>query len=364
MARGSIASIKEIMGPLDKLLKDSVGNMLRESAGQLLKDSVESLLKDPPARLFLGIDGGQSSTTAIIGEASGRILGSGVGGPCNHATAAEGRAKFTRAINESVGAACRSASLDAAAVRFEVVCGGFSGGPEDKQGLLAEILRADRYVVTNDAVIALAGATAGEPGIIVIAGTGSIAFGRNAEGRSMRAGGWGFVFGDEGGGFDLARQGLRAALRQEEGWGPATRLHALYLEAGGAKSANELLHSFYTPDFPRPRIATFSAIVERAAGEGDQVAQGILLKAASDLALLAGAVRRQLFREGEEVRVAHMGGAFRSAPLRDQFKTLVEQEGGAKCGPPLYAPAAGALLEAYRAAGLAPKLTNIPDVKR
>jgi N-acetylglucosamine kinase-like BadF-type ATPase len=352
------------VGPLDKLLKDSVTGMLRDSAGQLLRDSVESLLKAPPDKVFLGIDGGQSSTTAIIGDAAGRVLGSGSGGPCNHASGAEGRAKFVRAINESVGAACRGASLDAATVRFEAVCGGFSGGPEDKQAILAEILRAERFVVTNDAVIALAGATAGEPGIIVIAGTGSIAFGRNAEGRTMRAGGWGFIFGDEGGGFDLARQGLRAALRQEEGWGPATKLHALFLEAGGAKSANELLHRFYTPDFPRPRIATFGAIVERAAAEGDQVAHGVLLKAASELALLASAVRRQLFGAGTAVGVAHMGGVFRSAIVREQFKALVEQEPGTHCGPPLYAPAAGALLEAYRAAGLAPKLANVPDVKR
>jgi N-acetylglucosamine kinase-like BadF-type ATPase len=314
--------------------------------------------------LFLGIDGGKSSTIALIGDAAGRVIGSGAGGPCNHAGAADGRAKFTRAINESVGAACRQASLDAADVRFRVTCAGFSGGPEDKQPLLAEILRSDRLVVTTDAMIALTGATGGEPGVITIAGTGSIAYGRNAAGKTARAGGWGYVFGDEGSGFDLARQGLRAAVRQEEGWGPPTSLHALFLEAGGAKSANELLHRFYTPDFPRPRIASFAPIVERAAAEGDSVARGILVKAASDLALLASAVRRQLFHPGDTVRAAYIGGVFRSTILRDQFRELVEQERGNHCAPPLYAPAAGALLEAYRAAGVTHPLTNVPDVKR
>jgi N-acetylglucosamine kinase-like BadF-type ATPase len=314
--------------------------------------------------LFLGIDGGQSSTIALIGDETGRVIGSGAGGPCNHVGAAEGRAKFVGAIKECVGAACRQASLDSNTVRFHIACAGFSGGPEDKQRLLAEIVRAGRFVVTTDALIALAGATAGEPGIITIAGTGSIAFGRNAAGKTARAGGWGYVFGDEGGGFDLARQGLRAALRHEEGWGPPTKLHALFLEAGGAKSANELLHRFYTTDFPRPRIASFGAIVERAAAEGDPVARGILVKAASELALLASAVRRQLFQPGDTVRVAHMGGVFRSPIVRDQFRELVEQERGNHCGAPLYAPAAGALLEAYRAAGLTPRLTNVPDIKR
>jgi N-acetylglucosamine kinase-like BadF-type ATPase len=314
--------------------------------------------------VFLGIDGGQSSTVALIGDASGRVIGSGVGGPCNHVGAAEGRTKFLRAMTESVGAACRAASLDFASVRFDSACLGFSGGAEDKQALLAEVIRADRLIVTVDAMVALVGATGGEPGIITIAGTGSIAYGRNQAGKTGRAGGWGYVFGDEGGGFDLARQGLRAALRQEEGWGPPTRLHAMFVEAGGTKSADELMRRFYTADFPRPRIASFGKIVERAAADSDQVARGILLKAASELALLAAAVRRQIFEPGESVRVVHMGGVFGSAIVREHFRELVEQERGNRCGPPLYAPAAGALLEAYRAAGLNPRLSDVPDVKR
>jgi N-acetylglucosamine kinase-like BadF-type ATPase len=316
------------------------------------------------ARLYLGVDGGQSSTIALIGDETGRVTGWGSGGPCNHASAGEGRAKFLRAIEESVSAACRQAGVDFRDVRFEAACLGFSGGPDDKQGLLAEVVRAGRLVVTTDAVVALAGATGGEPGIVVIAGTGSIGFGRNAAGKTARTGGWGHVFGDEGSGFDLARQGLRAALRQEEGWGPATRLLAMFLEAGGAKSANELLHRFYTAEFPRSRVASFGPLVERAAAEGDAVAGGILRKAAAELALLAAAVRRQLFQAGERAMVAHMGGVFRSAILRDQFRELVEQESGNVCGHPLHPPAAGALLEAYRASGLAPRLTAVPDVKR
>ena len=87
-----------------------------------------------------------------------------------------------------------------------------SGGPDDKAGLLAELIGAERLVVTHDARIAWAGATEGEPGLVVIAGTGSIAYGENAQGESARAGGWGYIYGDEGGGFDIARQALRATL--------------------------------------------------------------------------------------------------------------------------------------------------------
>src|SRR5690348_9618649 len=205
-------------------------------------------------RLFLGVDGGQSSTTALIGDETGRVLGTGSGGPCNHAAAAEGRAKLERAVHESVIAACAQASLDPAGVRFETACFGMSGGPDDKRSILRELVHADRLIVTTDAEIALSGAVEAGQGIIVIGGTGSIALGRRAGARLVRAGGWGYIFGDEGSAFDIVRQAVRAALRMEEGWGPATTLREALLEATGARDSNDLMHLFYTPDWPRTRV--------------------------------------------------------------------------------------------------------------
>ena len=94
-------------------------------------------------RLFLGVDGGQSSTTVLIGDESGRVLGAGEAGPCNHAGVEEGRARFERAVNEGIAAACAQAGLDAATVRFESACFGMSGGPEDKRTILAGTLPAN-----------------------------------------------------------------------------------------------------------------------------------------------------------------------------------------------------------------------------
>jgi N-acetylglucosamine kinase-like BadF-type ATPase len=312
---------------------------------------------------FLGVDGGQSSTVALIGDETGRVLGGGRGGPCNHVSAAEARAKFVRVIGDCVGAACAAAGLDAASVQYEAACLGFSGGPADKEPILREMLRARALIVTTDAPIALSGATGGEPGIITIAGTGSIAFGRNRAGKTARAGGWGYVFGDEGGGFDIARQALRAALRSEEGWGAPTSLLPRLLEAAGAASANDLLHRFYTPEFPRSRVATFARLVDEEAARGDTAALEILRHAAEELARLAAAVRERLFAPGEPAQVAYIGGVFRSRTLLEHFRALVEREAGNRAGPPLYGPAAGALLEAYRAAGIAPRLSNLPEFK-
>lgn len=314
-------------------------------------------------RLFLGVDGGQSGTTALIGDEHGRVLGSGSGGPCNHAGAAEGRQKLTRAVQDSVAAACAQAGAQASLVTFAAACFGMSGGPEDKEAILRQILPAGIVVVTDDAVIALAGATAGEPGIVTIAGTGSIAFGRQADGRTVRTGGWGYIYGDEGSGFDIARQALRAVLRADEGWGPATALTPALLAATECADANAVLHLFYTPAWPRSRVAALAPLVDEAAIEGDSVARHILHNAAQQLALLTSSVREQLWKPGEPARVAWIGGVFRSRMLLERYGSLVELETGNRAGPPEYGPAAGALIEAYRAADLRPRLANVPAVE-
>ncbi len=299
-------------------------------------------------KLFLGVDGGQSGTTAVIGDETGRILGAGEAGPCNHAAAAEGRAKLERAVSGSLAAACAQAGLDPASVTFEAACFGMSGGPDDKEAILAAMLRARRLIVTTDAVTALAGATSDGLGIIVIAGTGSIAFGRNAAGRTARAGGWGYVFGDEGGAFDIARQALRAILRMDEGWGPPTRLRDLLLEATESPSANAALHSFYTPEWPRSRVAALAPLVDAAASEGDAVAMQIVSNAAQQLAVLAASVRSQLWTPEEPVDLAYLGGVFQSRNILERFRALVQLDGATHCAPPLVGPAEGALREAYR----------------
>ena len=225
---------------------------------------------------------------------------------------------------------------------------------------MRELVAAEKYHITTDAVIALLGATGGEPGVIAIAGTGSIAYGRNAEGHTARAGGWGYVFGDEGGAFDLVRQALRAALRHEEGWGHSTALREALLDATGAANVNHLLHRFYTPDYPRARIASYATLVDEAARNGDSIARDILHGAGQALATFVAAVRRQLFHRSEPARISYIGGVFRSEILRERFAMLVQLESDDPVQPPALGPAAGALIEAYRMAGLHLHPSNAP----
>jgi N-acetylglucosamine kinase-like BadF-type ATPase len=309
---------------------------------------------------FLGVDGGQSGTTAVIGDSLGNIVGWGNAGPCNHVGAAEAKARFLRIIRECIMRAAAQAGIESAGprFRFKAACLGMSGGPDDKSALLHELIEADHLLITHDAAVALAGATAGEPGVIAIAGTGSMAYGQNAKGETARAGGWGYIFGDEGGAFDIARQALRAVLREHEGWGGRTALTPALIEAVGASDANEMLHLLYTEEWPRSRVADLARTVDYIAEEGDPTAIGLMQQAAQQLALLIASVRRQLWSDGEPVPVFWTGGAFQSTTLLDRFRLLIALQDPAVCAAPLHGPAAGALLLAWKSAGLQVKIKS------
>ncbi len=292
--------------------------------------------------LFLGVDGGGSSTTAIVGDHQGNILGRGLAGPCNADPAI-----FTASLRGAIEASGFGDTT------FHAACLGLSGSATEERIVLArEIIRAANYRFTHDGSIALTGALAGEPGIIVISGTGSIAYGKNASNATARAGGWGFAFGDEGSAFDLVRRSLRAALQFEEGWGPPTGLRDGLLEATGAATASDLLHRFYAHKFSRHNVAALAPIVDQAALSGDPIAREILHSAAQSLASIAAAVRSRIFEEAEIVTNAYCGGAFQSPLLLDRFRTLIELHDGNRLIAQRFTSAEGALIEAWRDAGL------------
>jgi N-acetylglucosamine kinase-like BadF-type ATPase len=312
--------------------------------------------------MFLGIDGGQSSTIAVVGDETGHILGWATSGPCNHTSGDEGRRKFIRVLRECVGHAAERAGMNPdQPLHFRAACLGMSGGAEDKAGLLGEVFSADHSVVTHDGRIALAGALAGQPGILVIAGTGSFVYGESAAGEPARAGGWGYIFGDEGGAFHIVRQALRAALREQEGWGPRTALTPALVEAAGATDPNHALHVFYTPDWPRSRVAQLAKLVSRIAEEGDPVATGILHNEAQQLATYTAAVRHRLWADDEIVPVSRTGGVFGSEILLERFRTLIELDGFTKCREPIHSPAGGAFILALRAAGISAVPGAVPE---
>lgn len=226
-----------------------------------------------------------------------------------------------------------------------------SGGPEGKRRILRELTPAEVVEVTSDAEAALVGATAGGAGVAVVAGTGSIALARNAEGHRARSGGWGYIFGDEGGAFDIARRALRRALAAEEGWGPPTALLELFRRQVSVGTANEALHRFYTAAWPRDRIARLAPQVDREAERGDPQAREVLREAGVALAGLAAHAARSMPGGGCGLVVYPCGGVFCSRRVASAFSAAT-RERGFEIGAPAHNPIIGALLLAYRARGV------------
>jgi N-acetylglucosamine kinase-like BadF-type ATPase len=303
--------------------------------------------------LYLGIDGGQSHTEAVIADREGHILGRGRGGPSNHAEQPGGRERLRRAITDSVGSALRAAGeFSIGSTIFAAAHCAMTGGADFKEEIIHSILRANQLEIGHDAPAALVGATAGEPGIVVIAGTGSVAYGENKNGKCLRVGGWGYLFGDEGGGFWVAMQGVRRAMLARDALSEPTMLAELALEYFGSADLQTLAMAVYREEITRDRFASFAAHVQRAATEGDRVARVIVAEAGSVLAKLAAIVARRLNFAPDEMRVAPVGGVFRGALVREAFVAVLNEElPEARVVAPKFNPAIGALLFAYRAAG-------------
>lgn len=295
------------------------------------------------AKLYLGVDGGQSSTKALVGNAEGEILGQGIGGPCNHARLGEGRAKLEKALSEAVGQALAPLDLALANARFHRICVGMSGGPDDKREIIQDLIQADSYDVTTDAHIALYGALGGDPGAVVISGTGSIALSRDDSGHIRRAGGWGYVFGDEGSAFDIARLSLRASLAAEEEWGPSTTLRAALLAATQSDNANQLLHRWYAGEFTRAQTADWSRLAEESAAQEDVVAQSILESAGNRLAQLAATAARMASLAPDKAKICPIGGVFANRYVMQSFSRALHGLLGIRPSAAVASPAQGAL---------------------
>lgn len=316
-------------------------------------------------RFFLGIDGGQSHTEAVVADARGHIRGRGRSGPSNHAEQPGGRQRLARAVGESVRAALGEAKIaaDPAEVEFEAAHCAMTGGADFKEEVIRSIVRARRLVVGHDAPAALAGATGAEPGIVVIAGTGSVVYGEDGRGRAVRSGGWGYLLGDEGSGYWIALEGLRRALHAEDGLDELTSLGGRALCHFNAGDFRELAAAIYAGRIDRDRLASFAVEVETAARQGDSVAQRIMSDAVSWLVRLVVACSRRL--QCETCKVACVGGVFRGEMVRDLFAhELRAQLPAAHLIAPRFDPAVGALLLAYRAAGCGPTAEILSNLER
>ncbi len=171
-----------------------------------------------------------------------------------------------------------------------------------------------RVVVVSDALVALVAGVGEAPGVVIICGTGSIAYGRNARDQAARAGGWGHVLGDEGGGYWIGRHALRAVARAADGRGPATTLTARVLNHFTVARPADLMVEIYERQVPHYALAQLARVVQQARDEGDEAATQVLEQAAHELVRAARSVVDRLQMRDEAVQFVLAGGVFFGVP--------------------------------------------------
>ena len=274
--------------------------------------------------IFLGIDGGGTTTSCVIGDETS-VLGSGTAAGSN--VVRRGEAKAREALAAAISQACAAANIRPAQVQRTCVGLAGAGRPEISnlvRRLLGELVSGEIEVV-GDMVIALQAAFGDGAGVMVIAGTGSMAYGRDASGNTLRAGGWGFSVFDEGSGHWIGRSAIAAVMRDYDETGEENSVLMNSVKKSWGLTTREQLILAANAS-PSPDFASLLPAVLSAADSGDANAQSILTQAGTELARLAKIVIRRLFSDAK-VPVAMTGGVFSNCALvRQVFYNSLRSE--------------------------------------
>ncbi|KRE49752.1 N-acetylglucosamine kinase [Paenibacillus sp. Soil724D2] len=240
---------------------------------------------------YLGLDAGGSKTLAVITDEKGLLLASGNSGPGNHQINVE---LAERNIQEAVNQALSQAGLQP----HEIAVAWFGLAGADREAdfqilrPMIQRLQFPRYSIVCDTMIALRAGTTRPSGVVVICGTGMNCAGVNSLGDTLQCGGFGYPYGDFGGGSELAVEAFRAVIRAWEGRGQATLLTPLVLEALGYTSVEQMFH--HSLDHHREIPSSLTKLLFKAATKGDPVSLNILQKQGTELGLSARAVIEKL----------------------------------------------------------------------
>jgi N-acetylglucosamine kinase-like BadF-type ATPase len=310
------------------------------------------MMADEP--LLLAVDGGQTSTLALVATTDGTIIGSGRGGPSNHINEPGWRARLETALHDCLDSAIESAGATWADIGF--VCMGISGATGITFDVAREIVPAACPLeVHKDIITALAGASRlAASGVIVIAGTGGVAYGKLADGRNALSDGWGYIMGDEGGAYSIGIAALRAAARAHDQRGVDTVLLPLILQRFAKPILREVRIAIHAGEIERPQIAALAAMVTGAAQDGDAVSAQILADAGRGLALGALGVLRQLEQVERGMAIYYTGGVFRAGDfvLQTLESTLKAESPNSTLQPAEFNPIVGGLFMVLKLAGV------------
>jgi N-acetylglucosamine kinase-like BadF-type ATPase len=254
----------------------------------------------------LGIDAGGSKTVALLADRHGHVIGEGRGGGANLQT--EGELQVEKILHDVIVQA-----MDDRHTPPDAVCLGMAGVDRESdgrviRGIVHRLGFRRNALIVNDALIALVAGAGANPGVVVISGTGSIAYGVSPRGYAARAGGWGPTLGDEGSGYWIGRRALEAVVRDVDGRGPRSALTDRVLEYFSLPRPELLISEIYHQPHGRRAIASLAPLVDRARVDGDVVAAEIMIDAADELAKAAGSVITRLEMRGEQFPILLAGG--------------------------------------------------------
>ncbi|HVR43704.1 MAG TPA: BadF/BadG/BcrA/BcrD ATPase family protein [Thermoanaerobaculia bacterium] len=302
---------------------------------------------------FIGVDGGGSKTAAVCVDEAARVIGEGRSGPSNHLRVGlhEAGGNLRSVIRQSVD----QAGLQLSEVVF-AYCGIAGSDHPGRRGGMVEALLPlfprSNFSIDSDTRIALTGAIGFGEGIVVISGTGSVAFGRNAKGEEARAGGWGPTIGDEGSGYAIGRRGLAAIVRAYDGRGPKTIMTEMLCNEYAKCEPEDLPYVIYAPTTRADDIALYCRMVIEAAKKGDAVAASIFESEGYELGKTVVAVARKLGMMDGTFPISYIGGAFHAGelllrPMAEVVRAAIPK---ATIEPPNEPPVIGAARMAMRSA--------------
>ena len=292
----------------------------------------------------LGIDAGGTKTVALLADAEGRVVGEGRAGGAN--LQAHGELEVEKVLHGVMDQALGERAVAPAAVCLGVAGVDRKGDSQVVRDIMKRLGFRSHTVIVNDALIALVAGNGGlGAGIVLVSGTGSIAYGVNRRGVAARAGGWGSSLGDEGSGYWIGRRVLAAVVRDADGRGPHTALTAMVLAHFDLERPEQLVAEIYDNVTGRRAIASLGATVEQARAEGDLVAVEILRDAATELALAASSVVTRLDMRGEQFPTWLAGGLLTGVPwlAAEVTRHLAEVAPRSVVAPLTVEPAMGAV---------------------
>ncbi len=276
---------------------------------------------------FLGLDGGGTKTASVIIDAFGAEIGRGLGGPCNIAVTPID--EITNSVLEAVSAALKSAGLPQNTT-FTSTCAGVAGFTsrgkrEEFNYLLPRTVNTKSARAEADFTIAYWGASGGEPGLMISAGTGTVFFCRDANGSSSRFDGLGYIIGDHGSGFQIGQNALRIVATQLLSLTPTAAFVAEIMKAIGGNQLDDLIEWTYR-DFSTGKIASLVPHIVKLAESGDEVAHELLLTAAVSLRSGALLTLNRLGMDPQSASMFPLGSLFRIPIIRNRFEGIGEED--------------------------------------